>query len=70
MAGGKATDAQLEIAVQAMAKHESMKHVQVPYAIAITLEVAQGVDTRVYEEIRDHVRERQGLRTRTSTRRG
>lgn len=67
---GKATDAQLEIAVQAMAKHESMKHMQVPYAIAITLEVAQGVDTKVYEEIRDHVRERQGLRTRTSTRRG
>lgn len=67
---GKATDAQLEIAVQAMAKHESMKHVQVPYALAITLEVAQGVDTKVYEEIRDHVRERQGLRTRASTRKG
>ncbi|RAR49274.1 UNVERIFIED_CONTAM: subtilase family protein [Acidovorax defluvii] len=66
---GKATDAQLEIAVQAMAKHESMKHIQVPYALAITLEVAQGIDTKVYEEIRDQVRERQGLRTRAATRR-
>ena len=52
-----------------MAKHESMKHIQVPYALAITLEVAQGIDTKVYEEIRDQVRERQGLRTRAATRR-
>ena len=36
---------------------------------AITLEVAQGIDTKVYEEIRDQVRERQGLRTRAATRR-
>lgn len=52
-----------------MAKHESMTHAQAPYALVITLAVAQGVDTKVYEEIRDQIRERQGLRTRASTRR-
>lgn len=67
---GKASNAQLEIGVQAMCKHESMKYVSVPYALAITMEVAQTVDTKVYEEIRNHVRERQALRTRATIRRG
>ncbi|MBS7776802.1 S8 family peptidase [Acidovorax sp. CCYZU-2555] len=66
---GRASDAQLEIAVQAICKHESNKNVSAPYALAITMEVAQSINTSVYAEIRDHVQARQQQRTRNSARR-
>lgn len=65
---GKSDGHALEIGVQAMAKHESTKGAAVPYALAMTLEVAQSVDTKIYEQIRNHVRTRQQQRARTIVR--
>lgn len=62
---GKSTGHGLEIGVQALAKHGSTKGAPIPYALAMTLEVAQSVDTKIYEQIRSHIRTRQQQRART-----
>ncbi|MDP2034553.1 MAG: S8 family serine peptidase [Polaromonas sp.] len=62
---GKSGGHALEIGVQAMAKHGSTKGMAVPYALAMTLEVAQSVDTKIYEQVRGHIRARQQQRART-----
>ncbi|WP_187427583.1 S8 family peptidase [Comamonas sp. Z1] len=64
---GKGDSQTLEIGVQSMSKHPSTKNASVPYALAVTIEVAQSVDTKVYEQIRDDVRARQAQQQRTRT---
>lgn len=57
----------LFIGVQAMARHPSQLTVEVPYALAITLELAQTQTTQLYQQVRDAVRAR--ARTRIAARR-
>lgn len=58
----------LFVGVQARALHEEFAEARVPYAIAITLEVAQSLRADIYNEVRTKVRARPVVRTRTRTR--
>lgn len=62
---GRASGAELEVGVQAATRHSSTKDAEVPYALSITLEVAQSVDTKIYQEIREHLQARVQQRSRT-----
>lgn len=62
---GRSDGHALEIGVQAIAKHGSTKGAAVPYALAMTLEVATSVETKIYEQLRNHIRARQQQRSRT-----
>lgn len=55
------------VGVQAMARHTSLNAVEVPYALAATLEMGQSLRaTNIYEEVRQEIRSR----TRAATRIG
>ena len=56
----KAANAKGEIfiGVQAMARHSSFKKVDVPYALAVTLEIAQPVSSKLYAQVRAAVQAR------------
>lgn len=66
----KAANAKGEIfiGVQAMARHPDFKKVDVPYALAITLEVAQSASSKLYAQVQDAVKARAQAQTRTRTR--
>jgi hypothetical protein len=57
------------IGVQAMARHPSFRNVAVPYALAVTLEVAQSVNSQLYAEVRAAVQARAQARARDRQRR-
>lgn len=59
---------QIRIGVQAMARHSSFKNTDVPYALAVTLEVAQSVESKLYAEVNESVSSRQKSQTRTRQR--
>jgi hypothetical protein len=65
---GKSAAHAMEIGVQAMAKHSSTTGAAVPYALAMTLEVATSVETKIYEQLRSYIRARQQQRSRTIVR--
>jgi hypothetical protein len=46
------------IGVQSLARHASLLTAEVPYALAVTLEVAQSQRTGLYVEVRDAIRAR------------
>jgi hypothetical protein len=54
------------LGVQAMARHPSHVQTEVPYALAVTVEMAASQQSRLYQEIRDAVRAR--TRTRATVR--
>lgn len=56
------------IGVQAMARHFSQLDADIPYALAVTLEMAQSQNTNIYAEVRDAIRARAAQRTRVGTR--
>jgi hypothetical protein len=53
------------IGVQASARHPSQKAAQIPYALAVTLEMAQSQRTGLYAEVRDTIRARAQARATT-----
>lgn len=60
----KTDDGRLVIAVQATCK-EGFERSEAPYALAITLELAQQQNSRLYEEVRESVRVRPRVRLRS-----
>lgn len=57
----------LFVGVQARALHDEFAEARVPYALAITLEIAQSLRADIYNEVRTKVRARPVVRTRTRT---
>lgn len=64
----EATKNGMFLGIQAYARHPSVEQAPVPYAVAVTLEIAQSLKTNVnvYAEVRDAIR----TRTRVATRVG
>lgn len=58
----------LFVGVQARATHSSQEKADVPYALAITLEMAQSQQTNLYAEVRAALRSRVATRTRVGGR--
>lgn len=46
---------EIYIGVQAMARHQDFKKLDVPYALAISLEIAQSVNSKLYEQVKSAV---------------
>ena len=57
-------DGHLEIPVTCLAGAGSLDE-RVPYAMAVTLEVAPGVNTKIYDEVRARIAQRVGVRPGT-----
>lgn len=55
----------LFVGVQARATHSSQENARTPYALAITLEMAQSQKTNLYAEVRAALRTRAGVRAAT-----
>lgn len=53
------------IGVQASARHPSQVRAKIPYALAVTLELAQSQRTGLYAEVRDKIRARASVRATT-----
>lgn len=53
------------VGVQARAIHPSQEKAQVPYALAITLEMAQSQKTNLYVDVSNEIRARSGVRATT-----
>lgn len=62
-----AVGSSLVMCVQAAARHASQAGVDIPYALAVTLEVAQSARTSLYTEVRDTIRARTSVRTTIRT---
>jgi Subtilase family len=62
------TKGEIFIGVQAMARHVSFNNLDVPYALAITLEVAQSASSKLYAQVQEAVQARAQSRTRTRQR--
>ena len=58
------SDGHLEIPVTCLAEAGSLDE-RVPYAMAVTLEVAPGVNTKIYDEVRARIAQRVGVRPGT-----
>jgi hypothetical protein len=56
------------IGVQAMARHFSQMEADIPYALAVTLEMAQSQNTKIYAEVRSAIQARAAQRTRVGAR--
>ncbi|MDN7675449.1 S8 family peptidase [Burkholderia oklahomensis] len=53
------------VGVQCRAVHQSCQSEQIPYALAVTLELAQSAKADIYTEVHGKARTRAGVRTRT-----
>lgn len=59
-----ANNKDLVICVQARAVHDSLLHVSVPYALAISIDLGQSVRANIYQEVKAAVRVPQRIRQR------
>lgn len=49
-------DNKVSFCVQAFATHETLKNLPIPYALAITMEIAQTIEANIYQEVKDAVK--------------